>query len=262
MLHQLSLPLFDPPSFSDIVAERGLDDLEVVPNRRMRRSWNVTIQPWSGRRTLVVPSFLMAAPAAVKEALIEWATLPNPRRSKRGSQIRKRKAELEAVVWHYVESEHPERVRPRRRMDPSRYDQCTQGSTYDLREVFDTLNRDWFDNALASYVRWGDYASLTSYQTSRTAPGGSRYNLITIAGTYDHHSVPRFAIEGVMYHEMLHIAVPPVLVNGRRVVHGPAFKRAEKRFAHYREWFAWQSSHMRRLSAAMRRTRTRQQRRG
>jgi hypothetical protein len=121
--------------------------------------------------------------------------------------------------------------------------------------VFDHINARYYDSSLRSYVRWGERASITSYQTARDAPDGSRYNLITIAGAYNHPSVPRYAIEGIMYHEMLHIAIPPVVSGGRRTVHGREFRRAERRFEHFREWCSWQRTHLRTLAAAIRRRR-------
>lgn len=257
MPEQLSLPLFDPPTFQELIDSRGLDTVRVSLNRRLRRSWHVTIQPHTGLREMVVPAFLEEAPGEIKETLLEWATLPDPRRSSRRAQIRRRKAELEKRVWDYIEAYHPEKKRTPKRIDPSVYEKGTRGAVYDLREVFDCVNRRYFQGSVSSALRWGEYASLTSYQTTRTAPDGSRYNLITIAGAYNHPRVPRFAIEGVMHHEMLHIVVPPTQGTSRRTVHGRAFRRAERKFLHLREWTEWQHVHVRRLAAAMRRRRPR-----
>lgn len=255
MYDQLELPLFDPPTYDELIAEKGIEKLRVTVNRRLKRGWHVTVQPYTRERHLVVPGYLEDAPAAIKEALLCWAALPNPRRSTRKREIRRRKRELEARVWQYVEDTFPQRSHGRR-VDPARYEGRTRGVLYDLREVFDTINARYFDSAVVSYVRWGESASITSYQTARDAPDGSRYNLITIAGAYDHPSVPRYAIEGIMYHEMLHIVVPPVVNGGRRTVHGRAFRQAEKRFEHFREWCDWQRAHLRKLAAAIRRRRS------
>jgi hypothetical protein len=73
-------------------------------------------------------------------------------------------------------------------------------------------------------------------------PAGNRVNLITIAGVYDLPTVPRFAIEAILHHEMLHIAIPPVRGTGRSVIHGSAFKTAEKKFEHYLKWRAWEKT--------------------
>ena len=63
--------------------------------------------------------------------------------------------------------------------------------------------------------------------------------MITIAGIYNDPTVPRFAIESIMFHEMLHIAIPPFQKNGRNVIHGSAFRQAEKTFPHYHTWRQW-----------------------
>ncbi|MBD3239337.1 MAG: hypothetical protein GF331_02035 [Chitinivibrionales bacterium] len=254
MFDQLELPLFDPPTYDELIAEKGIAGLRVSINRRLRRGWHVTVQPYTRERHLVVPGYLEDAPTAIKEALLSWAMLPDARRSTRKREIRRRKSEIEARVWRYVEQAHPKRSNGRR-VDPARYEGSTRGTVYDLREVFDSINARYFASALESYVRWGETASVTSYQTTREAPDGTRYNLITIAGAYDHPTVPRYAIEGIMYHEMLHIAIPPVVTGGRRSVHGREFRRAERRFEQFGEWCDWQRAHLRRLAAAMRRRR-------
>jgi hypothetical protein len=42
-----------------------------------------------------------------------------------------------------------------------------------------------------------------------------------------------------VYHECLHIAVPPAIRDGRRVVHGREFRRREKEYRFYEEWRRW-----------------------
>ncbi|NLE01045.1 MAG: hypothetical protein GX640_14350, partial [Fibrobacter sp.] len=78
-------------------------------------------------------------------------------------------------------------------------------------------------------------------------------HLITIAGVYNHPDVPLFAIEAVMYHEMLHIAVPPFKKNGRFVIHGPEFKARERQYASYEKWHEWERSSLRKLARTLKR---------
>jgi hypothetical protein len=255
MFEQLELPLFPPPSFDELIVTKRLKGLTLSFSERLTRSWRMSVQPVTRDRHLVVPACLAVAPTGVKEALLEWAMLPSVRRSsRRNAQIRERKAALEALVWSYVEAQMPRHCLPRA-IDPRRLERRTCGTRYDLREVFDSVNAAFFENRIRASVRWGTYASLTSHASRRRSPEGVTFDLITIAGVYDHPSVPRFAIEGVMYHEMLHIAIPPVTGNGRRVVHGSAFREAERQYPCYGEWEVWQQKSARRLARAMRRTR-------
>jgi len=51
----------------------------------------------------------------------------------------------------------------------------------------------------------------------------------------DNPRVPRYYIEYLIYHELLHLVVPPVTRGGRRCFHHPAFRRLERQFPQYRE---------------------------
>ena len=102
-----------------------------------------------------------------------------------------------------------------------------------LQDFFNKINNACFENKLQSYVRWGTHASKTSYQTNCSDEQGKTFSLITIAGIYNHPSVPEFALYSVMYHEMLHIFHPVDKVNGRRIVHSKQFKAQEILFKEY-----------------------------
>jgi predicted metal-dependent hydrolase len=53
--------------------------------------------------------------------------------------------------------------------------------------------------------------------------------------TLDAVPVPRYVIDYVMYHEMLHKQFGVSVVNGRRYAHTPEFRAAEQAFARYEE---------------------------
>ena len=52
--------------------------------------------------------------------------------------------------------------------------------------------------------------------------------IIRIHPTLDRVEVPEFYVAAVVFHEMLHQAVPAREVNGRRIVHGAEFRRRER----------------------------------
>ncbi len=57
------------------------------------------------------------------------------------------------------------------------------------------------------------------------------HHCIIISRVLDDPSVPDFVLDYVMYHELLHIVIPPTRgPGGRRIVHSRAFKEAEARF--------------------------------
>lgn len=115
----------------------------------------------------------------------------------------------------------------------------SQGAHYDLEQIFNLLNQIYFQNTIPK-------ATLTwsNKDTSRIlGHHDSTHNSITISKTLDDNRVPRFVVECVMYHEMLHIKHPTRYENGRRYSHTPAFRRDEKEFAFYEEAEAWIEHH-------------------
>lgn len=238
---QLSLPLFAPPTFSELLKKHGTATaIEIIVNPRLRRGWQVRIRAFSGKRQLIIPRHLENAPQEVKETLIEWALLPCRPRGEQKKPVRERRRLLEKTIWRYVESLPDAPGRRMSRFNASAFADKTRGARYDLQEVFAAVNAACFNAKLAAVVRWGDRASKTSYHTIKSDTLGNRVNLITIAGAYNHKDVPRFAIEGIMHHEMLHIAVPPYKKNSRHIIHGKEFKSAEKTFTYYNEWRNWE----------------------
>jgi predicted metal-dependent hydrolase len=56
------------------------------------------------------------------------------------------------------------------------------------------------------------------------------HNAIVVSRAFDHQRVPRYAVEYIVYHEMLHLKHPVKLRGSRRCVHGPEFRAEEKLF--------------------------------
>ncbi len=230
---QLELDLFPTRSFEDLLAERNIDTITVVRSRRLRRGWHATINAATQTRVLFVPAFFENAPPEVKTALVDWTLLLS--RAKNAA-YRRQKRNLERLIFSFVESSGHQ-MRNRSFVDPRAYE--TRGRLYDLAEVFDTLNKRYFGGALSSFVRWGRHP-FRSFQSCRRGRAGTPYNLITVASLYNRPEVPRYAMEGIMHHEMLHIAFPPRSLNGRNVIHGWEFRQRERRFPRYRDWVAWE----------------------
>ena len=58
------------------------------------------------------------------------------------------------------------------------------------------------------------------------------HNAIVVSRIFDHPLVPRYAIEYILYHEMLHLKHPVKMRGSRRCVHGKEFQAEEKLFPH------------------------------
>ncbi|MEO6588193.1 MAG: M48 family peptidase, partial [Pyrinomonadaceae bacterium] len=65
------------------------------------------------------------------------------------------------------------------------------------------------------------------------------HETIVISKSLDDKKVPRYVVEFVVFHEMLHIFHPAKIQNGRRYHHTPVFRRDEKKFAFYEESEKW-----------------------
>jgi hypothetical protein len=237
---QLSLPLFDPPTFDDLLEKRAVTTaLSVVVNPRFKHGWQVKFLPFSKQRQLFVPRCFDSAPEEIKNRLIDWALLPCRPGGQKKSIVRKQRLLLEKQIRDHMES-LPNAPRRASRFNPAAFAGNSAGKIFDLREVFAAVNAAYYNVSLTAHIRWGKPRSKMSYHMTKTDAAGNKVNLITIAGVYDHPEVPRFAIEAIMYHEMLHIAIPPHKNNGRNVIHGKEFKEREKIFRQYAQWRKWE----------------------
>ena len=102
-----------------------------------------------------------------------------------------------------------------------------------------------FGDALDARIGWG-----------RRIRGGRRHSikmgvylhdqkLIRIHPNLDDERVPRYFVELVVFHEMLHQAIPPVTArDGRRIVHGREFRTREKRFPGYDRARSWEKQNL------------------
>jgi len=116
-------------------------------------------------------------------------------------------------------------VRGRKRIESA------QGNIYDLEEVFEELNRRFF------YGLMGRPQLTWSRNHARNSLGhyDPAHNAIVVSRVFDSDRVPRYVVEYILYHEMLHLKHPVKLRGGRRCVHGPEFQAEEKQFPHLKE---------------------------
>ncbi len=104
--------------------------------------------------------------------------------------------------------------------------ESAQGRVYDLEAIFDDLNVRFFYGLLARpQMTWSrDHARnhLGHYDPA--------HNAIVVSRVFDHPRVPRYAVEYIVYHEMLHLKHPVSLRGSRRCVHSAEFQAEEKLF--------------------------------
>lgn len=234
---QYSLSLLPQISFEELISQKKIANLTVEFSSRMSKSWKLLYNRFTQQRVLTIPKILSEAPREVKEAMVSWAMMPNVT-GKKAAYLKEQKKTLERIIWMYIADKTNKPLHPNLKKDT--LDGTVEGTIYNLQEVFDTVNREYFENSLHSYLRWGSPNSKISYQTNRLAPDGKVVNLITIAGIYNHPQIPRFAIESIMFHEMLHIKIPPQRKGTKNSIHSREFKNAERKFKYYKEWITWE----------------------
>jgi len=110
-----------------------------------------------------------------------------------------------------------------------------EGRYYHLDEVFDSLNMRFFGGLLGRpELTWSEGHSKRSLGHYDAA-----HNTIVVSRVFDRPSSPRYAIEYLLYHEMLHLKHPVKMKGTRRCVHGREFKAEEALFPQLKEALAF-----------------------
>jgi hypothetical protein len=225
---QLVLPLAAPPDLNEIF-RRVYSRLRI---KSPVASIGARFYPFAGLRSTVtlrsgaviarVSDLLMEASPLVLEALAEILL----------ARVFRRRPSREARECYLAYTFQPAM---RSRIDAARRDRGSKrllparGSHHDLEEIFHSLNRRFFHGEIPS-ARLG-----WSHNNSRRILGhyDSGHATIIISRKLDSPSVPRYLVEYVVYHEMLHIRFPVERRGHRRVLHSREFKEAEKKFPKY-----------------------------
>lgn len=110
-----------------------------------------------------------------------------------------------------------------------------QGRYYNLEEVFDSLNERFFHGLMGRPdLTWSEHTAkrlLGHYDAA--------HNTIVVSRVFDRPSSPRYAIEYLLYHEMLHLKHPVKMNGTRRCVHSREFKAEERQFPQLKEAMAF-----------------------
>lgn len=122
-----------------------------------------------------------------------------------------------------------------------------QGQYFDLETIYQNLNHSYFDNRVQAAITWTRRAPRRPRASIRFGSYHAADRLIRIHRLLDQAFVPRYVVENVVFHEMLHERIPRQLINGRWRVHSPAFRQAEQRFPHHQKAEQWQQRNLHRL---------------
>jgi predicted metal-dependent hydrolase len=104
--------------------------------------------------------------------------------------------------------------------------ESAQGRTYNLEDIFEDLNTRFFNGLLARpRMTWS-----RDHARNRLGHYDPAHNAIVVSRVFDHPQVPCYAVEYIVYHEMLHLKHPVKLRGSRRCVHSTEFQAEEKLF--------------------------------
>ena len=192
--------------------------------RRRFTSLNTTIrlrrdEDGQGRLVVRLSDLLEHAPESVHQAIAHILL---------AKLYRKPVAPLHADRYRrYTQSEAVSRqAEQMRQMRGRKVISSPQGRVYDLNEVFEAVNRRFFHGLMGRPVlTWSAHVAkrmLGHYDAA--------HNTIVVSRVFDRPGTPRYAIEYLLYHEMLHLKHPVKVRAGRRCVHSREFQAEERLF--------------------------------
>lgn len=124
----------------------------------------------------------------------------------------------------------------------------TVGRYYDLEQIWDSLNAEYFGEGLTARITWSKSQRKVKRNTMRLGSYNESENVIRMHPALDQAFVPRYFVASVVFHEMLHeMHGAEEISEGRRAVHTPAFLADEQRFRDYARARAWENKHIKRL---------------
>ncbi len=230
LARQLELAFDDAPRWEPTALEATLAREAGHPLRLVlteNRSVLLSVKRQTGMLLLRLHRMFLHAPDCVISALAR--------------NIRRRGRAAEGEVRRFMNSNLHRVRRSRRHVPPI----VTCGRAFDLAEIYGDLNARFFGDRMRVPITWGR-------GVGRARRGGLTFGsydpvlrLIRIHPVLDRPSVPRFFIESVVYHEMLHHHMGGVPDRaGRTVYHTRAFREAEASFPRHRQALTWEKENL------------------
>jgi len=177
-----------------------------------------------------VHHLFLGAPDDVVRALAAFA---GPVRAR---AARRREAGRQIDAWV---KQHRGRIAP-----PREGPLEARGRCHDLRAILDRLNAEHFGGGVEVRIGWGRWRGRARRRSIKTGVYLHDARLIRIHPCLDRPDVPEFYVAAVVFHEMLHQAVPPDETGGRRVVHGREFRRRERAYPDHQRARAWEAKNL------------------
>jgi len=123
----------------------------------------------------------------------------------------------------------------------------SRGECFDLQALLEALNAEHFEGKIAARIGWGRHTSKRRRKSIRLGVYDHKAREIRIHPALDRPDVPRFFVEFIVFHEMLHQIFPSDRHSGRHVHHPRAFRIRERTFPNYAAAMAWERQHLQEL---------------
>jgi hypothetical protein len=201
-------------------------DVELVVNENRSSMLNLLDKKQSGARLSVHRMFL-EAPDPVIAAIAHYVRGSRRERPQHNLVLRK------FIQEHLAQSDYTHLVDEHRLIH--------QGKHYDVKEIYDALNKKYFNGELELAITWYGKAPFRRRRRITYGQYLSGLKLIKIHRLLDNPFFPPFFVSFVVYHEMLHSIIPGCVDGrGRFSFHTTAFRKQEKAFEEYERAINWE----------------------
>ena len=226
---------------------RELDAPVEVTYGRARRQVLSAKPAGSGYRVRMHSGFA-TAPPEVRHATARW--LASGRRARKASRVLD--DWIDDVLVPRIAADAPARAAEKFSSEDAR------GEHHDLRALaLDVLGTDLAPELLPPErlpaITWGRTARTRARRSLHLGTYDGMTHLVRIHRVLDQAAVPSFFVRFVVFHELLHAAVPARRSGRRTLHHGPEFRRIERAYPDFERAKQWETKH---IEALLRSTRT------
>lgn len=228
-------PVDKPKADTDIVRLQWLEcclasRVSVIWTDNRTSMISVVKRPTSGYQ-LRLHHMFQVAPERVWQALVDYVQ----------NKTHPAKQELQTYIHQQQSLIRYSSPTTSRRSVPVRQ---AQGRYVDLDAMLHQLNQQYFNNRVQANITWMRMSLQRKRTSIRFGVYDHQQKLIRIHRLLDQSFVPRYFVESVVYHEMLHQLIPAVRLHGRWCNHPPAFKRAEREYPYYQKAQKWERENL------------------
>ncbi|MBI3183741.1 MAG: hypothetical protein HYZ28_16510 [Myxococcales bacterium] len=125
------------------------------------------------------------------------------------------------------------------------------GRHHDLSCIFRALNRRYSRDRVRAHITFGPWVSRRRPRKSiKMGSYCGEARLIRIHPALDRPYVPRYFLEWIVFHEMLHHLYPARRRGERRSIHPPEFQAHERRFRDFERARRWEERNLESLLRA------------